>query len=142
MARIAGINIPTNKKVFTGLTYIKGIGPKIASDICKQANIPSERRVNELTDSEVIQIREIIEGNYKVEGELRREVSTNIKRLMVLNQFFQWLLRKEFVQKARTLEMLTRDKSKEPPTPTPAERNMVETELNKLVVKWGSRCIF
>ena len=63
MARIAGINIPTNKKVFTGLTYIKGIGPKIASDICKLADIPSERRVNELTDSEVIQIREIIEGN-------------------------------------------------------------------------------
>ena len=87
MARIAGINIPTNKKVFTGLTYIKGIGPKIASDICKQANIPTERRVNELTDSEVIQIREIIEGNYKVEGELRREVSTNIKRLMDLGNY-------------------------------------------------------
>ncbi|MBN43924.1 MAG: 30S ribosomal protein S13, partial [Rhodobiaceae bacterium] len=50
MARIAGINIPTSKKVFTGLTYIKGIGPKIAFDICKKANIPSERRVNELTD--------------------------------------------------------------------------------------------
>ena len=65
MARIAGINIPTNKKVFTGLTYIKGIGPKIASDICKQANFPTDRRVNELTDSEVIQIREIIEGNYR-----------------------------------------------------------------------------
>ena len=87
LARIAGINIPTNKKVFTGLTYIKGIGPKIASDICKQANIPTERRVNELTDSEVIQIREIIEGNYKVEGELRREVSTNIKRLMDLGNY-------------------------------------------------------
>ena len=68
MARIAGINIPTNKKVFTCLTYIKGIGPKIANDICKQANIPTERRVNELTDSEVIQITEIIECNYKVEG--------------------------------------------------------------------------
>ena len=87
MARIAGINIPTNKKVFTCLTYIKGIGPKIASDISKQANIPTERRVNELTDSEVIQIREIIEGNYKVEGELRREVSTNIKRLMDLGNY-------------------------------------------------------
>ena len=57
---------------------------------------------------------------------------------MVLNQFFQWLLRKEFVQKVPTLEMPTRDKSKEPPTPTVAERNMVETELKKLVVKWGS----
>ena len=87
MARIAGINIPTNKKVFVGLTYIRGIGPKVASDICEKANIPSERRVNELTDSEVIQIREIIEGNYKVEGELRREVSTNIKRLMDLGNY-------------------------------------------------------
>ena len=61
--------------------------PKVASDICEKANIPSERRVNELTDSEVIQIREIIEGNYKVEGELRREVSTNIKRLMDLGNY-------------------------------------------------------
>ena len=87
MARIAGINIPTNKKVFIGLTYIRGIGTKIASDICEKANIPSERRVNQLTDSEVIQIREIIEGNYKVEGELRREVSTNIKRLMDLGNY-------------------------------------------------------
>ena len=87
LERIAGITIPTNKKVFIGLTYIRWIGPKVASDICEKANIPSERRVNELTDSEVIQIREIIEGNYKVEGELRREVSTNIKRLMDLGNY-------------------------------------------------------
>ena len=79
MARIAGINIPTNKKVFTGLTYIKGIGPKIASDICKQANIPTERRVNELTDSEVIQIREIIEGNFSTQFSYHQLRTGNVR---------------------------------------------------------------
>lgn len=84
MARIAGVNIPSQKRVKIGLTYIFGIGHKFAEDICKQANIEDKRRVNQLTDDEVIRIREIIEGNYTVEGDLRRERSMNIKRLMDL----------------------------------------------------------
>ena len=87
MARISGVNIPTNKKVSVGLTYIHGIGDKSALDICEKAGIDKDKRVNELLETEVIQIREIIEGNYKVEGELRREVSTNIKRLMDLGNY-------------------------------------------------------
>ena len=84
MARIAGVNIPTNKRVEIALTYIHGIGPKFAKEICKQVNIPDERRVNELSDAEVLQIREVIDRDYKVEGDLRREVAMNIKRLMDL----------------------------------------------------------
>ena len=84
MARIAGVNIPTNKRVVIALTYIHGIGNKFAQEICKEINIPAERRVNELSDAEVIQIREIIDRDYLVEGDLRREVSMNIKRLMDL----------------------------------------------------------
>ncbi len=84
MARIAGVNIPTNKRVEIGLTYIFGIGRTKATEICGKASIPRERRVNELTDAEVIQIREIIDRDYLVEGDLRRETSMNIKRLMDL----------------------------------------------------------
>lgn len=84
MARIAGVNIPTNKRVVIALQYIHGIGQKFAGEICQQVNIPAERRVNELTDSEVIQIREVIDADYLVEGDLRREVAMNIKRLMDL----------------------------------------------------------
>ncbi len=84
MARIAGVNIPTNKRVEIGLTYIFGIGRTKATEICAKASIPRERRVNELTDAEVIQIREIIDRDYLVEGDLRRETSMNIKRLMDL----------------------------------------------------------
>ena len=84
MARIAGVNIPSNKRVEIGLTYIFGIGRTKAVEICNKASIPSERRVNDLTDSEVIQIREIIDNDYLVEGDLRRETSMNIKRLMDL----------------------------------------------------------
>ncbi len=84
MARIAGINIPTNKRVVIALTYIHGIGRTLAVDICKKVGIPAEKRVNELTDSEVIQIREAIDSDCLVEGDLRREVSMNIKRLMDL----------------------------------------------------------
>ena len=84
MARISGVNIPTNKKVSIGLTYIHGIGDKSASDICEKAGIDKDKRVNELLETEVIQIREIIDGSYRVEGELRRGISTNIKRLMDL----------------------------------------------------------
>lgn len=84
MARIAGVNIPTNKRVVIALTYIHGIGSKFAGDICERVSIPPERRVNELTDSEVLQIREAIDRDYMVEGDLRREVAMNIKRLMDL----------------------------------------------------------
>ena len=84
MARIAGVNIPTNKRVEIALTYIHGIGDAYAKEICGKVSIPIERRVNELTESEVIQIREVIDRDYMVEGDLRREVSMNIKRLMDL----------------------------------------------------------
>ena len=87
MARISGVNIPTNKKVSIGLTYIHGIGDKSALDICEKAGIDKNKRVNELLETEVIQIREIIDGSYRVEGELRRETSTNIKRLMDLGNY-------------------------------------------------------
>jgi small subunit ribosomal protein S13 len=84
VARIAGVNIPTAKRVVIALQYIHGIGPKISKEICEKVNIPSERRVNQLTDQEIVQIRETIDRDYQVEGDLRREVSINIKRLMDL----------------------------------------------------------
>ncbi|WP_183754268.1 30S ribosomal protein S13 [Pseudochelatococcus contaminans] len=84
MARIAGVNIPTAKRVVIALQYIHGIGPQKAQEIIEKVNIPAERRVNELTDAEVLQIRETIDRDYVVEGDLRREVSMNIKRLMDL----------------------------------------------------------
>lgn len=84
MARIAGVNIPTNKRVVIALQYIHGIGPKLAGDIVKKVNIPAERRVSQLTDTEVLAIRETIDRDMQVEGDLRREVSMNIKRLMDL----------------------------------------------------------
>jgi len=84
MARIAGVNIPTNKRVVIALQYIHGIGPKFAAEIIQNVGIPVERRVNQLTDAEVLAIREAIDRDYQVEGDLRREVSMNIKRLMDL----------------------------------------------------------
>ena len=81
MARISGVNIPTNKKIQVALTYIFGIGPKIARDICSIASINQTKRVNELNESEVNKIRELVESNYSVEGDLRRKISINIKRL-------------------------------------------------------------
>ena len=84
MARIAGVNIPTNKRVIIALQYIHGIGSKKASEIMDKTGIPLERRVSQLTDQEVLQIREIIDRDYIVEGDLRREVNMNIKRLMDL----------------------------------------------------------
>ena len=84
MARIAGVNIPTQKRVEIGLRYIHGIGPSKAKEICDKIGIKEDRRVSDLTDSEVIQIREIIDRDYLVEGDLRREVAMNIKRLMDL----------------------------------------------------------
>jgi small subunit ribosomal protein S13 len=82
VARIAGVNIPTNKRVVIALRYIYGIGPAKAVEICEKVGIPSERRVNQLSDSEVLQIREAIDRDFVVEGDLRREVAVNIKRLM------------------------------------------------------------
>ena len=84
MARIAGVNIPTNKRVIIALQYIHGIGARNAGEICSKANIPADRRVSQLTDAEVLQIREAIDRDFLVEGDLRREVSMNIKRLMDL----------------------------------------------------------
>ena len=84
MARIAGVNIPTGKRVVIGLQYIHGIGASKAQEICAKVGIAAERRVNQLTDAEVLQIRETIDRDYLVEGDLRREVSMNIKRLMDL----------------------------------------------------------
>jgi small subunit ribosomal protein S13 len=84
VARIAGVNIPTNKRVIIGLQYIHGIGAAKAAEIVQKVSIPAERRVNQLTDQEVLHIREVIDRDYMVEGDLRREVSMNIKRLMDL----------------------------------------------------------
>jgi len=84
MARIAGVNIPTNKRVVIALQYIHGIGPKLAREITSKVGIPDDRRVHQLTDAEVLAIREAIDRDYQVEGDLRREVSMNIKRLMDL----------------------------------------------------------
>ena len=84
MARIAGINIPTGKRVVIALTYIHGIGHTSSRKICADVGIPAERRVNDLTDDELGRIRETIEQKYQVEGELRREVAMNVKRLMDL----------------------------------------------------------
>jgi small subunit ribosomal protein S13 len=84
LARIAGVNIPTAKKIEVALTYIFGIGRKTAQDICTKSGVASDRRVHELSDEEVAKIREVIDRDYLVEGELRREVGVNIKRLMDL----------------------------------------------------------
>jgi small subunit ribosomal protein S13 len=84
VARIAGVNIPTQKRVVIALTYIHGIGPVKAQEICQKVGIPAERRVNQLSDADVVRIREVIDQGYRVEGDLRREVAMNIKRLMDL----------------------------------------------------------
>ncbi len=84
MARIAGVNIPTQKRVQIALRYIHGIGAQKAKEICEKVGIAEDRRVHDLTDSEIIQIRETIDRDYLVEGDLRREVAMNIKRLMDL----------------------------------------------------------
>ena len=87
MARIAGVNIPTAKRVVIALTYIHGIGNTKAKEICQKGGIMPERRVNELSDAEVIKIRETIDGDYTVEGDLRREIAMNIKRLLDLGVY-------------------------------------------------------
>ena len=87
MARIAGVNIPTNKIVQTGLTYIYGIGNKFSEQICKDLDIPKSKRVSELTDEQILKIREYIDKNFTVEGDLRRENSLSIKRLIDLASY-------------------------------------------------------
>jgi len=84
VARIAGVNIPTAKRVEIALTYIYGIGPVLARKVCTEIGIPAARRVNQLTEEEVLRIREVIDRDHKVEGDLRRETAMNIKRLMDL----------------------------------------------------------
>jgi small subunit ribosomal protein S13 len=84
VARIAGVNLPTNKRVVIALRYIYGIGPAKAREICAKVGIAEPKRVNQLSDAEVLQIREIIDRDYQVEGDLRREIAMNIKRLMDL----------------------------------------------------------
>jgi len=87
VARIAGVNIPTNKRVEIALRYIHGIGPAKAKEICEQVSIAPERRVSDLNDAEILQIREVIDRDHLVEGDLRREVAVNIKRLMDLGNY-------------------------------------------------------
>ena len=84
MARISGVNIPQNKLVHIGLTYIYGIGNKFSNQICMSLEIPKAKRINELTDDDILKIREYIDANFKVEGDLRRDYSLTIKRLMDL----------------------------------------------------------
>ena len=87
MARIAGVNIPTAKRVLIALQYIHGIGPKKAAEIMEKVRIPAQKRVNELSDAEVLAIREVIDRDYMVEGDLRRDTAVNIKRLMDLGAY-------------------------------------------------------
>ena len=87
MARIAGVNIPQNKLVHIGLTYIYGIGNKFSNEICKSLEIPKSKRVNELTDDQILKIREYIDQKFTVEGDLRRDTSLNIKRLIDLASY-------------------------------------------------------
>jgi small subunit ribosomal protein S13 len=84
LARIAGVNIPTGKRVVISLTYIHGIGRTKAVEICKKVDIPLERRVSDMTDGELMRVRDLIDSDYQVEGELRREAAMNVKRLMDL----------------------------------------------------------
>ncbi|GAA5264821.1 MAG: 30S ribosomal protein S13 [Acidiphilium sp.] len=84
MARIAGVNIPSNKRVLISLRYIYGVGPSKAREICTTLGIPDEKRVNQLSDDEIMKIRELIDRDYRVEGDLRREVAMNVKRLVDL----------------------------------------------------------
>ena len=84
MARIAGVNLPTTKRIVIALQYIYGIGPAKAKEILGKVSLPESRRVSQLTDQEVLQLREVIDRDYRVEGDLRREVAMNIKRLMDL----------------------------------------------------------
>jgi small subunit ribosomal protein S13 len=84
MARIAGVDLPKNKRVDVALRSIYGVGPKIAAEVCRKAGVPSEKRADALTEQDVVRIREVLENQYKVEGDLRRQIAMDIKRLMDL----------------------------------------------------------
>ena len=101
MARIAGVNIPQNKVVSIALTYIHGIGLHSSKKICEKLNIPVTKRVNELSEDQVLKIREFIDANHKVEGDLRREISVNIKRLVDLACYRGTRHKKSFLLEAR-----------------------------------------
>ena len=127
MARIAGVNIPTNKRVVVALQYIHGIGAHRAKEIVKKINIPEARRVNQLTDHEVLQIRETIDKDFLVEGDLRREVQLNIKRLMDLGCYRGLRHRKNLPVRgqrthtnARTRKGKSRPVAVRKPAPAPA----------------------
>ena len=106
MARIAGINIPQNKLVHVGLTYIYGIGDKFSSQICSSLKIPKEKRVNQLTDDEILKIREYIDQNFKVEGDLRRDYSLSIKRLIDLACYRGSRHRKNYQLEVKELDVM------------------------------------
>jgi len=126
VARIAGVNLPTNKRVVIALQYIHGIGRKIAQDIMDKANLPPGRRVSQLTDAEVLQIREIIDRDYMVEGDLRREVSMNIKRLMDLGCYRGLRHRKGLPVRGQRTH--TNARTREGPAKTIAGRKKAETK--------------
>ena len=113
MARISGVNIPTNKKIHIALTYIFGIGPTIARDICSKTSIDKTKRVNELNDDEVNKIRELIETKHSVEGDLRRKISMDIKRLTDLGCYRGLRHRKKLpVRGQRTILTPEQEKAK------------------------------
>ena len=122
VARIAGVNIPTNKRVVIALQYIHGIGPKKAEEIVEKVGIPAERRVNQLTDQEVLQIREAIDRDYIVEGDLRREVAMNIKRLMDLGCYRGLRHRRGLPVRGQRTHTNARTRRVRP-RPSPAESN-------------------
>ena len=108
MARIAGINIPQNKVVSIALTYIHGIGLHSSKKICKKLDIPSSKRVNELSEEQVLKIREFIDANHKVEGDLRREVSGNIKRYEMYEKNIEPVI--EFYKQSNLLTVVNGEK--------------------------------
>ena len=113
MARISGVNIPTNKKVNIALTYIFGIGRKFALDICKNASIDISKRVSELNEDEVNKIRDLIDKDYSVEGDLRRKISLDIKRLNDLGCYRGLRHRKKLpVEVKEHIQMLELEKVK------------------------------
>ena len=122
MARIAGVNIPTNKRVVIALQYIHGIGPKKAEEIFEKVHIPAERRVFQLSDAEVLQIRETIDRDYMVEGDLSREVAINIKRLMDLGAYRGFAIASRF-RSAASARTRTRAPARARPSPSPARRS-------------------
>ena len=110
LARIAGINLPTNKRVIIALTYIHGIGNTASQEICKSVGIEETKRINEISDSEVMSIREYIESNLMVEGDLRREKSMNIKRLMDLVGLMEEKCWQMYLQKRNLMKVIQEKK--------------------------------